>query len=176
MKKIWKLIGILFGNVIFAFGASTGGMDIPPLILHQKFKIPVAVAFYIFDIVILLSQLFFSNIEESLYGIISVLITLLVLNQLVIFGAGDVQVFIISKSYEKLNKQIQQTLDRGTTFIDIQTGYELISQKAVLCVIPNRDLNRLNELVLKEDPKAFMIINSAREVKGRGFTLDKHLA
>ena len=171
--------GIVIGGglgIVIRLGASTGGMDIPPLILNRKFKIPVAIGLYVFDSVILLTQVFFSDVEQILYGIVSVLITTIVLNQLLVFGSGDVQVFIISKEYQKINGLIHEQLDRGSTFIDIQTGYENISQKAVLCVLPNRDLNRLNQLVLEADKTAFMIINSAREVKGRGFTLDKHLA
>lgn len=171
--------GIVIGGglgIVIRLGASTGGMDIPPLILNRKFKIPVAIGLYVFDSVILLTQVFFSDVEQILYGIVSVLITTIVLNQLLVFGSGDVQVFIISKEYQKINGLIHEQLDRGSTFIDIQTGYENISQKAILCVLPNRDLNRLNQLVLEADKTAFMIINSAREVKGRGFTLDKHLA
>ena len=43
----------------------------------------------------------------------------------------------------------------------------------VLTVISNRELPRLNELVLGVDPQAFMVINHVNEVKGRGFTLGK---
>ena len=43
----------------------------------------------------------------------------------------------------------------------------------VLAVISKRDLPRLNQLVLDEDPEAFMIINQINEVQGRGFTLKK---
>lgn len=150
-------------------------MDIPPLILNKKFRIPVAVSMYFFDIFILLSQMIFSNTEEILYGIMSVLLTSIVLNQVLVFGAGDVQVLIISREYERINEIIQKDLDRGSTFLPIQTGFEKLDQKAVLCVLPNREMSHLNHCVQEIDPKAFIIINGVREVRGRGFTLDKHL-
>ncbi len=171
--------GIIIGSglgLVIRLGGSTGGMDIPPIILNKKFRIPVAVGMYVFDSVILLSQVLFSDVEQILYGIVSVLITTIVLNQLLVYGAFDVQVFIISEEYEKINERIQTELDRGSTFVEIQTGYHKVEQKAILCVLPNRELSRLNDVVLEIDQKAFMVINSAREVKGRGFTLDKHLA
>ena len=39
------------GMVIKA-GASTGGMDIPPLILNKKIGLPVSVGLYVFDFLI----------------------------------------------------------------------------------------------------------------------------
>lgn len=178
-----RLLAALFGGmltglglgIVMRLGGSTGGMDIPPLILNKKFRIPVAVSMYCFDIFILLAQMMFSNTEEILYGIMSVLLTSVVLNQVLVFGAGNVQVMIISQEYEKINEVIQNEMDRGSTFLPIQTGFVKMEQKAVLCVLPNREMSQLNHFVQEIDPKAFIIINGVREVRGRGFTLDKHL-
>ena len=40
-------VGISLGITIRA-GASTGGMDIPPLVLQKRFKVPVSVSMYVF--------------------------------------------------------------------------------------------------------------------------------
>ena len=48
-------IGASLGIVIRA-GASTGGMDIPPLVLNHYLRIPVSVFMYVFDFCILLVQ------------------------------------------------------------------------------------------------------------------------
>ena len=56
--------GILMGlaiGIVIRQGASTGGMDIPPLILNKKFGIPVAFSLYVGDFIILLLQAFFSD-------------------------------------------------------------------------------------------------------------------
>ena len=57
------LIGAGIGLVIQA-GASTGGMDIPPLVINKKTGLPVAGMLYGFDVLILLLQMsiFFSEI------------------------------------------------------------------------------------------------------------------
>lgn len=167
------LIGLGLG-VVMRLGGSTGGMDIPPLILNRKFRIPVAIGMYFFDISVLFVQMLFSNTEEILYGILSVLLTTIVLNQVLVYGAGNVQVLIISREFDKINEIIQKELDRGSTFLPIETGFEKLDQKAVLSVLPNREMSRLNQYVQEIDPKAFIIINGVREVRGIGFTLDKH--
>ena len=41
------MIGFALGFVIRS-GASTGGMDIPPLVLQKRFKFPVSVSMYVF--------------------------------------------------------------------------------------------------------------------------------
>ncbi|MDO5406551.1 MAG: YitT family protein [Eubacteriales bacterium] len=169
------LMGLGLG-IVMRLGGSTGGMDIPPLALYKKLRIPVAMSMYCMDVVILLSQALFSNTEEILYGIVSVMLTSAVLNQVLIYGAGNVQVLIISREYEQINEMIQNQMDRGSTFLPIQTGYEKLEQKAIMCVLPSRDLTALNRYVQAIDPKAFIIINGVREVRGRGFTLDRHLA
>ncbi len=178
-----RLLAAIFGGsltglglgIVMRLGGSTGGMDIPPLILNKKFRIPVAVTMYCLDVLILLSQVLFTGAEEILYGILSVLLTSVMVNQVLVFGGGDVQVLIISKEYEKINEIIQKDLDRGSTFVPIQTGFQHLEQKAVLCVLHNREMSHLNQYVQQIDPKAFIIINGVREVRGRGFTLDKHL-
>ena len=58
-------IGLSLGIVIRA-GASTGGMDIPPLVLNRYFKIPVSISLYMFDICILLAQAFWSTPDKLL--------------------------------------------------------------------------------------------------------------
>ena len=53
-------IGVSLGIVIRA-GASTGGMDIPPLVLYKTLRIPISASMYAFDVVILLMQALLSG-------------------------------------------------------------------------------------------------------------------
>ena len=67
------MIGFSIGIVIRA-GASTGGMDIPPLVLNKKLGLSVSATMYAFDFTILLLQILFSDKEQVLYGILLVMI------------------------------------------------------------------------------------------------------
>lgn len=167
------MIGLSIGIVIRA-GASTGGMDIPPLVLNKKFGFSISVVMYGFDFSILLSQMFFANREQVLYGILLVLIYTGVLDKVLLLGQSRTQVKIISERYLEINQMIIQCLDRGSTLMQAETGYQRKNSFVVLTVISNRELHKLNELVLSIDPKAFMIINQVNEVKGRGFSMEKH--
>ena len=168
--------GLLIGfgiGVVIRGGASTGGMDIPPLILNKKFGIPVSVLLYGFDFTILILQMTFSDKEQILYGILLVLIYTVVLDKLLMMGSSQVQVKILSSQHERINEEISRKLDRGTTLMHATTGYMHDEMPMVLTVISQRQLNALNKLVMDIDPNAFMIINKVNEVKGRGFSLQK---
>lgn len=79
------MIGTAIGLVIRC-GASTGGMDIPPLILNKKLGIPISVSMYGFDFIILLGQMVIRNREMVFYGILLVLIYTVVLDKVLVIG------------------------------------------------------------------------------------------
>lgn len=166
------MIGFGIGSVIRA-GASTGGMDIPPLILKKKFGLPVSVMLYVFDVTILVFQMLFSDKEQILYGILLVMIYTVVLDKVLLIGTSQTQVKIVSKEYEQINEKIIRELDRGSTLIHSTTGFMKQEQPMVMTVISNRELGALNRLVMETDPQAFMIVGKVNEVKGRGFTEEK---
>lgn len=166
------LMGIGIGVVIRA-GASTGGMDVPPLVLNKKLGISVPVGLYACDFLILLGQIVFCDREKTLYGCLLVVIYTYVMDKVLVSGKSQVEVKIISKKYWEINEVIQQKLDRGSTLLKAETGYLHKEAMLVMTVVSNREIARLNQLVLDIDPKAFVIINEAKEVMGRGFTLHK---
>lgn len=166
------MLGLGVGLVIRA-GASTGGMDIPPLILNKKFGLPVSVGLYVFDFTILIIQMSFRDKERILYGILLVLIYSTLVDKVLLMGKTQMQVKIISDHYEEINKVIQEKLDRGSTFFKTESGYLRKDSFAIMTVVSSRELPKLNELVLEIDQQAFIVINQVNEVMGRGFTLHK---
>ncbi len=166
------MIGIGIGIVI-KVGASTGGMDIPPLVLNKEFHIPIAVSLYAFDFVILLAQILYSDKEKVLYGILLVILYTVILEKVLVIGKVQTQVEIISEKYKEISELISKKLDRGCTLLDAQTGYMHKDTRIILTVVSSRELPKLNELVQQEDEKAFMIIGQVNEVRGRGFSSSK---
>lgn len=166
------LMGVALG-IVFRTGASTGGTDIPPLVLKKRFNIPVAVTLYIIDFVVLVAQMFFGEPERALYGILMVFVYTMVIDKVLLMGSKQVQVQIISTRYEEINEMVQTRLDRGTTLLSIEGGHTRKKSLAVMVMISGRELNRLKQMVGELDPNAFMIINQVGEVRGHGFTLAK---
>ena len=166
------LVGLGMGMVL-RVGASTGGMDIPPLLLKKKAGIPVGVSMYAFDFAILAVQATFAGLERMLYSVILIIIYTVVIDKIMTLGTSQIQAKIISERYEEINRAIQQRLDRGTTLIAMKGGYLGRESYEIMIVLGTRELPRHSELVTEYDPKAFMVVNKVSEVRGRGFTLGK---
>ena len=165
-------IGISLGMVIRA-GASTGGMDIPPLILQKLFRVPVSGSMYAFDICILLSQALFRPSENVLYGIVLILIYTIVLDKMLLMGATRTEVKVISPKADEIRSAILTQVDRGVTMLEGESGYLRNPTQVVLSVISNRELPRVEKLVRSIDPESFMVVCRVNEVSGRGFSMKK---
>lgn len=165
-------IGVALGIVIRS-GASTGGMDIPPLVLHRLFRIPVSVSMYVFDFLILLLQMVFRPVENVLYGILLVLIYTLVLDRMLLLGHGRTEVKIVSVRAQEIAQAILSRVDRGVTYLHGRGGYRGEETEVVLSVISNRELGKVEQLAHEIDPTCFMVVSRVSEVRGRGFSLNK---
>lgn len=164
------LIGMGVGLVVRE-GASTGGMDIPPIIINRRTGFPVAYLLNAFDVVILCAQLPYSTPQQVLYSLVVVVSTTMVMNKVVLLGVSQTQVMIISSKYEEINTAIQEQVSRGTTFLEAVSGHLRQPQKVVMSVVSNRQLKELTDLVNRIDPRAFLVINKVNEVRGNGFTM-----
>ena len=166
------LLGLGIGLIV-RVGASTGGTDILALVFNKWFHIPVAVLLYVVDFTVLGMQVFLSNSEQILYGILALILTTIVLNRVMLMGQSQIQLFIITELYEEVKEKMLKEIDAGVTMVHIETGYGKKQQQGVLCVIPKRKLYSVKELVQMVDPKAFITITQINEVRGRGFTLER---
>ena len=166
-------LGSSLGIVIRA-GASTGGMDIPPLILKKFFHIPVSASLWAFDFCIMVCQAAFHPLEDLLYGILLILVISVALNKTMLLGTSKTEVKIVSSKSDEIRQAILSRVDRGVTMLHGEGGFGRTDTEVILSVISNRELPRLQQLARSIDPDCFMIISQVTEVWGRGFTLDKH--
>ena len=166
------LMGLALGMVM-RFGSSTGGTDILNLMLHKWFHLPVAVFVYITDLIVVGGQAFFAGAEKLLYGIVVLVLETIVLDQVMLFGTDQIQVFAVSRQYGEIRRRLLSDLEAGVTMVMIETGCLGEEQKGVICVIPNRKLYAATELIQEIDPEAFITVTKIKEVRGRGFTKEK---
>ena len=165
-------VGISLGITIRA-GASTGGMDIPPLVLQKWFRWPVSITMMLFDIAILLVQAAFSQPEQVLYGIVLVITHTIVMDKMLLLGDSRTQVKIVSARSDEIRDAILEQIDRGVTILHGEGGYTHEPTEVLLSVVSNRELPKLEKLVHSIDPACFLIVSRVTEVSGRGFSMEK---
>ena len=160
-------------GLIIRSGASSGGMDIPPLILERFFKIPVSVGLWCFGFVILMAPLPFHKPEDLLYGILLILTISITLNKSIHMGATKTEVKIISDKAPEIRDAVLNKVERGVTLLHGESGYLHRNTEVVLTVIASKELAKIERVVREVDPACFIIVNRVNEVWGRGFTKDK---
>lgn len=165
-------LGVALGIVIRA-GASTGGMDIPPLILNRLFRFPVSATLWGFDFCILLLQMFFHTGEDLLYGILQTLTVSITMNRVMLAGTSRTEIKIVSQEAERIRQGILSQVDRGVTVLHGEGGYLREETEVLLSVVSNHELPKIEQLARSVDPGCFMIVSQVTEVWGRGFTYGK---
>ena len=168
-------IGLSLG-IVMRGGASTGGMDIPPLVLKKYFHIPVSVSLWAFDFCILLAQMMYNQLEDLLYGILLIMVVSFSLNKVLLLGTSRTEMKIISAEASLIRDAILSRVDRGVTILHGEGGYMHTPTEVILSVVSNHEMPRIERLARDIDPNCFIIVSQVTEVWGRGFSLGKHYA
>lgn len=165
-------LGVSLGLVLRS-GASTGGMDIPPLVLNKWFHIPVSASLWVFDFLIMLTQMAFHTLEDLLYGILLIMIISFFLNRVLLLGSSKTEVKIVSEQAETIRQVILSQVDRGVTVLHGEGGYRRDQTEVLLSVVSNHEYPKLERLARSIDPDCFMIVSRVTEVWGHGFSRSK---
>ena len=165
-------LGLSLGMVIRG-GASTGGMDIPPLVLKKLFHIPVSVSLWVLDFCIMLAQMFYHPLEDLLYGILLLITISTALNKVLVLGTSRTEVKIVSAKADQIRNAILSQVDRGVTLLHGEGGYLRTTTEVILSVVSNHEMPKIERLARDIDPDCFMIVSRVTEVWGRGFTYGK---
>ena len=160
-------------GIVIRAGASTGGMDIPPLVLKKFFHIPVSASLMFFDFCIMVAQASFHPLEDLLYGVLLLIVISVALNKVMLLGTSKTEVKIISEKSDEIRQAILAKVDRGVTMLQGKGGYLQQGTEVILSVVSNYELPRLQQLARSIDPNCFLIISQVTEVWGRGFTYGK---
>lgn len=159
-------IGLGIG-LVFRVGSSTGGLDIPCLLMEKYLHIKIQIAVLIVDGVILLLGLYNYGTNAVLVGLLTVFVSSYAVEKVMLFGSfKSLELFIISEKHSLIEKAIMKEIDRGVTRIKA-TGAYTNSEKTILMAIINRkEYPKLLEIVNEIDPNVFISIADVNEVVG----------
>lgn len=169
-------LGALYGGVIsgvssaivFHFGGSLGGTDIVSKVIQQKYGVPMGTsALAINGVIILISWVILGS-KAALYTLVMLFVYGRVLD-LIQSGVPAKSITIISDQSEELVDRIMVDLGRGATFLHGRGAYSSEPKDVIICVVSLPEIGRLKRAVREIDPHAFIIVQNAGEVFGRGF-------
>ncbi|UOE96556.1 YitT family protein [Alkalihalobacillus sp. LMS39] len=173
------LLGALFGGIgvgiglglAFRANGSTGGTDLAAQIVHKYTGISLGACVFIIDGMIVLTSAFVFSIELALYALIALFVTGKTID-LVQMGVGYSKIaLIISDQQDTVKRSILTDIDRGVTKLSAYGGYTDEERPVLMCVVHQREVTKLKQVVKTADPKAFVIVANATEVLGEGFKI-----
>lgn len=166
------ILGLGSGLILLGNGSS-GGFDILGVILYEKFRIPVSVVMYVTNTAAILVQAADSPLLNTVYGILVILVTSVVVNMVLTHGKSEGQMMIFSQSYEAIREELLGQYDVGMTFLDGETGYLRQPIKVIITVMPHDKIETIKKAVYRVDPTAFVLMDTVRFVGGRGYTINR---
>lgn len=167
------LLGVGLG-LVFRVDASTGGMDVPALILHKYTQLSSGDAVMIVHIATVALGIYTYGLVPALIGILSVYISGAAINRtMTLRSQAAKNVMIISDSWQVIKEVLLNEVDRGVTILEGHGGYTGNSRPVLMCVINQKQYPKLEQAVLHKDPHAFIIVNDVQEVKGYGFSYEE---
>ena len=172
------MIAALFGGVcagagigmVIRVGATTGGTDMVSALIQLKlrhFSI-VQILLVIDGIVVLLGLLIF-GMRPTLYAMIGIVVQTKV-SDLIVEGFNySKAAYIITNEHEEVAKRIMTELERGVTGLQAKGMYTQNDKCVLYCIVTQKEIIGLKDIVNEVDPNAFVIVSDVKEVLGEGF-------
>lgn len=167
--------GVFIGTgcaLTFLGGGSTGGIDIIALSLCKIFKrLKNSYAIFAIDaLIVILGMFVIGDLVLSLLGILSVLISAVMIDKVFLGMSRAFVAHIVTDKYEGINASIIEHLGRTTTIIDAVGGYSGNGKKLLMVSFTMAQYNELMNIIKRKDKYAFVTISAVHEINGEGWT------
>lgn len=161
--------------LMYRVNGGSGGTDIIGGILNKYYGITIASVGFILNTIIMGICVFLFGVEIAVYTFIGIYITAQTADRLTAGLETRKSIFIISNSYTQIAEDIFKEVGRGVTYLTGEGAFTHQERKVVFVVIKLTQIAKIKFIVQKHDPQAFMIIQEATDVLGKGFTIKSDL-
>lgn len=171
--------GILCGaglGIVFTQGGSTGGTDILALVITKYRNTSPGRIILLCDVVIISSSYVIlthlesaQRIETMVYGFVTMAIQAYTLDAILSGNKQSVQIFIISKHFEKVADEITSRMRRGVTVLDGTGWYSKETQKVIITTVRKHEATEVYRIIKSIDNTAFITVGNVMGVYGKGF-------
>ena len=160
-------------GLCFRVNASTGGMDIPALLIHKYMHISSGNSVMIIDTLTVLLGVTTYGLEPALIGVLSVFASGFAIDKTILIGSSQaINCMVISDKWMDIKNHVLNKMERGVTILEGKGGYTNESRPVLMIVIPQKQYSHLEHEIMELDPRAFIVVNNVHEVDGEGFTYE----
>ncbi len=152
-------------GMIIRNGGCTDGTEILAILINRKKGFTVGQVIFVINIFIFAAYgWIFNDWHIALRSLMTYIVAFKMMD-IVIAGLEELKsVLIMCSKPDKLSKIITHELGLGLTFIKGKGGYSGEDRDILFIIVERLDLAELKEIVLREDPSAFIAIENLHEV------------
>ncbi|MDR1670951.1 MAG: YitT family protein [Alistipes sp.] len=174
------LAGALSGigvGVCFLQGGSTGGTDIVAMIINKFRRVSYGRVVMVSDFAIIGSSWFVYHARPDvdnplamiIYGYVIVAVFSWTVDTILAGNKQSSQIFIFSRHYDDIARDINHRLHRGVTILDGVGAYTGQASKMLVVLCRKQETSNILRVVREHDPDAFVSVGSVMGVYGKGF-------
>ena len=158
-------------GIVFRSNSSTGGMDIVAAIVKTKYGFSVGFINFAVNCALMVVASLLFGLKLAMFTLISMFISSNLTDKVVAGLNNKKTVVIISGKSEEIAEEIIKEVGRGVTYLKGQGAFTLQDKDIIFVVVNLTQIAKIKLIVDGIDKYAFMIVQDANEVLGRGFTL-----
>lgn len=166
--------GVISGigsGIIFRVGGSAGGTDIIAAIVKKYYSYNIGMVVFSINLLIMAVAAFLFGLKPAMYTLITMFIGSSVTDKVIEGFNRKKTIMIISDVSDDIAAAILKEVGRGVTFLKGEGAYTRNDKKVIFVVVTLTQIARIKFIVEKVDARAFMIVQDAAEVMGKGFTV-----
>lgn len=164
----------IFGGIIDGIGvglimranASLDGTEIVAIILDKRTAFTVGEIVMFMNLFILSGAGFLFGWDKAMYSLVAYFIISKMID-VVLKGLDEsYAVMIVTTEHEAVAEALLHRLGRGVTMLHGAGGYSGEDREILYSVVTRLEVGKLKEVVLEEDPNAFVTINAVNDIVG----------
>lgn len=165
--------GLLSGigsGLVFRVGGNLGGLDVVAAIVKKYYSLNIGFVGFSVNCVIMLLAATIFGLKLALLTLLSMFVSATIIDKVIEGFNRRKTIIIISDKGEKIAEAIISEVGRGVTFLHGAGAFTRQNKEVIFVVVSLTQIAKIKLLVHDVDDHAFMIVQDAYEVMGRGFT------
>lgn len=166
--------GVISGigsGLIFRVNGSAGGLDIVAAIVKKYWSLNFGAVGFAVNCAIMVVAAMLFGLKLAMLTLIAMFLSASLTDKVVEGFNRKKTIFIVSYNTDIIVEAILKEVGRGVTILHGQGAFTRQSKQVIFVVVSLTQIAKIKQLVHECDPQAFMIVQDAAEVMGRGFTL-----
>ena len=161
--------GIGYG-IVFRMNGNTGGFDVLAAIVKKYYSLNMGGVIFAFNCMLMAVAGFLFGVAPAMFTLLCMYMNAQVTDKVIAGFNRRKAVLIVSGAADQIALEIMGELGRGVTFLHGQGAYSGKERDIVFVAVSLTQIAQVKLITHRIDERAFMIIMSANEVVGKGFT------